>query len=1506
MNLYWTTRKNTLVAIFWIVFLGGTNDINAQERLSESVVELVRNGVLQVIVTSPDTIPRRSATGFRWSTPDLVVTSYHVVAGARSDSIRVRTTSSSGVNVTLAELVAVDRASDLAILKMKRTLPGEPLRHCSTIPSVSEQLWVAGHPFSVFGIRSRRIATSDIAPHNLEDALDATARRDLDSLGFPDLNQEVLHLEGDLLPGDSGAPILDKNGCVVAIGNGGLKRGQVGLGWAIPASQLDTLLQKGLTENKISLSTLQSIQTSFFSRVSPELIDEALWETADQLNTLEAYRDYLDRFPAGVFSTTAQTRLNDLEKRYKRAIDYYRRALEYQSILGFGGEMSAVLEAHDRTETSLKRAIALYPNFERAHFELGRSQYLMAGLLDDESKKLEAYKEAIDIFNNAIDISPESAETYLFRGFAYANISDYRYACEDYANFQRLKRTLSAAKFEHYKQQLRFSRRFLEYHGCDVPDDIEYIDSEDLRGQDDQNNVERDCKPEWWKGEAEYCALKDSKEAMARIASNIKLLSGNVTFLSTEETEQVENAVRWADELAIRGDPRGEYYLGYMYWNGFGKPSVPELAFSYMKKAAEGEYPDAFGSLGLMYQEGLLVQRNPTLARSTWVRGAVLEDSYSKWKLESFETREKWITQGAQLSNDFIEIIRRGGGSGYKFRVRNELALRFEEALRSYGGDYLLGIAIDQLGESKDLAFQSVPLMIEKYRQFKPYFQQRIRLALNNLRYGTPEAAQLMADVVFSVKPAEDSERINLDNDARIRHEALSALSAFGHISESVATQIVPLLHSKDRHIRLLAMAVIGEIGKPEFDALIDDMTQDKSLMVRLEAERLQSKRTSSKDLRLGAQGNSTEKTANPPQVLSIHDLKWQVWTNRQAVNCFAYSHDKKILWVGTSGGLEKRMAEDGTIKNVYTTASGLPQNNVLSIMADGTGGVWVGTMDGLGHLSSNGVWKTWNSKNSILDVSFAHGVSGISSDGADGVWFGVGEYIYRLDKNGGLDQIENEHLEQGSQGSVTDIEYDGKEGIWISTWGNGLIHYDLKNEAWVYFNKNHSSKVDSHISEIASDGNGGVWVKDSQVSIIHFSSNKKDYEKFGLPASRFSGVPSDIEALYMDDDGKLWISMPDGSVAYLSKKVWKVFSGLREIAKNEISKTPVNLRAFLGFPTAKAIISNMRGGVWLGTNEFGLSQMTGDNTVTILSSKARMQKGEVKSLASDRQHGIWVGTNRGFAHQDENSDWEAFDKRGDHASRLVATSLDGQRIWVATSSEIKTYSQKSGWKQIEYYKSALKQYGRIEQIATDSSDGLWIRTQALKGIVHVSPLGEYSIVANDSDLVPGRIKSIAPDGKGGIWVLSYKEQANFSTHIHSKIEIEGPIRMGSYSDDYGPWSYVSDGDGGIWLTTNYDQILHMRKKHSSGYFSFSEYGPTNSCLPNDRQFLSLAARGKEVWVGTLDGLVYFNVDVGYCSVFELGSGIPDSFIKHLLLDDDSLWIGTESGLGRVQFNHSP
>ena len=202
--------------------------VTAQDRLPEEVSNTVRAGVVQVIAKSSQ-IPRRKASGFQWTQPDLVVTAYHVVAGA--DTIAIQSTANEVVTV-LASPIAFDVDGDLALLKLASPLPGTAMLHASATPSAGSPLWVVGYPLDIAGLRSRRLRLSEIAPKTLGEALDETAKSDLEALKFPALDLPVLHIEGDLLPGDSGAPIIDVRGRVVGIGNGGLKRGTVGLGWA--------------------------------------------------------------------------------------------------------------------------------------------------------------------------------------------------------------------------------------------------------------------------------------------------------------------------------------------------------------------------------------------------------------------------------------------------------------------------------------------------------------------------------------------------------------------------------------------------------------------------------------------------------------------------------------------------------------------------------------------------------------------------------------------------------------------------------------------------------------------------------------------------------------------------------------------------------------------------------------------------------------------------------------------------------------------------------------------------------------------------------------------------------------------------------------------------------------------------------------------------------------------------------------------------------------------------
>jgi len=67
-------------------------------------------------------------------------------------------------------------------------------------------------------------------------------------------------------------------------------------------------------------------------------------------------------------------------------------------------------------------------------------------------------------------------------------------------------------------------------------------------------------------------------------------------------------------------------------------------------------------------------------------------------------------------------------------------------------------------------------------------------------------------------------------------------------------------------------------------------------------------------------------------------------YTNTNEVISIAIEED--VVWLATTGGVVKRSL-DGTLVAVYTTADGLANNSVRSIVIDSQGNKWFGTSGG-------------------------------------------------------------------------------------------------------------------------------------------------------------------------------------------------------------------------------------------------------------------------------------------------------------------------------------------------------------------------------------------------------------------------------------------------------------------------------------------------------------------------------------------------------------------------------
>ncbi len=67
-------------------------------------------------------------------------------------------------------------------------------------------------------------------------------------------------------------------------------------------------------------------------------------------------------------------------------------------------------------------------------------------------------------------------------------------------------------------------------------------------------------------------------------------------------------------ELAKQGDPRAQYNLGFMYYEGLGVSKDSKEAFKWFRLAAEQRQGRAQHSLGVMYLEGAVTPKDHVLA----------------------------------------------------------------------------------------------------------------------------------------------------------------------------------------------------------------------------------------------------------------------------------------------------------------------------------------------------------------------------------------------------------------------------------------------------------------------------------------------------------------------------------------------------------------------------------------------------------------------------------------------------------------------------------------------------------------------------------------------------------------------------------------------------------------------------------------------------------------------------------------------------------------------------
>jgi S1-C subfamily serine protease len=219
----------------------------AAAEVPPAVIARVAQSLVKVIAVCGAGGDARIGSGFVFGPERQIVTDLHVVVGCPTVSVLYFVPGPDGrlTQVLRAtQVVRTLREADLALLDPSQAPAVPALALAKESPKPEDDLVAVGFPLGVqapIDTPLRVTFANDLFPE-LDATLDDAARADLERTSFPSLTVEVLHLNGALQPGDSGAPVVNAAGELVGIGSGGLARGAASISWAMRAKYLPDLL----------------------------------------------------------------------------------------------------------------------------------------------------------------------------------------------------------------------------------------------------------------------------------------------------------------------------------------------------------------------------------------------------------------------------------------------------------------------------------------------------------------------------------------------------------------------------------------------------------------------------------------------------------------------------------------------------------------------------------------------------------------------------------------------------------------------------------------------------------------------------------------------------------------------------------------------------------------------------------------------------------------------------------------------------------------------------------------------------------------------------------------------------------------------------------------------------------------------------------------------------------------------------------------------------------------
>lgn len=241
LNTTWAQSSSVETEKPWLL-ADEKNTIDIFNKAADSVVFVNTTARVQDFF-SMDVfeVPAGAGTGFVWDQKGHIVTNYHVIEAAASNTVKI--TLKDGRTLE-AKIIGKEPRRDIAVLKVKDTknLPvGFATRLAdSSQLQVGQKTIAIGNPFEL--------------SHTLTTGVVSALGRNVPSPIQGIMNREMIQTDAAINPGNSGGPLMDSRGYLIGMNTSIYSQSgsSAGVGFAVPVNTIKRIVEQIIKYGKVS------------------------------------------------------------------------------------------------------------------------------------------------------------------------------------------------------------------------------------------------------------------------------------------------------------------------------------------------------------------------------------------------------------------------------------------------------------------------------------------------------------------------------------------------------------------------------------------------------------------------------------------------------------------------------------------------------------------------------------------------------------------------------------------------------------------------------------------------------------------------------------------------------------------------------------------------------------------------------------------------------------------------------------------------------------------------------------------------------------------------------------------------------------------------------------------------------------------------------------------------------------------------------------------------------